>query len=320
MRILLLLTAFSMNAMAQQKATDYFNQSLPGNTPQIFAAGIISDEFGNRDMAISPSGDELFYTLQFQGGRGFSTIMHCKKVNGKWTLPEVASFCGQYNDLEPAFSPDGSKLYFVSSRPVSGAANKDYDIWYVIKTNGGWGNAMNAGAPVNTAEDEYYPSLTKTGNIYFTRAVQGREEDIMVCRFKNNQYDTAVSLPDVINSIGDEFNAFVDPDEKFILFTGYKRKGAYAAGDLYISKKNENGEWTAAIDLGNVVNQPGINYCPSITPDKRYFFFTSNRGAVKAPFPKQQNAKELYRQMHAALNGADNIYWMEAKAILEINN
>jgi hypothetical protein len=147
--------------------------------------------------------------------------------------------------------------------------------------------------------------------------VEGREEDIMMCRFRNNQYDTAVSLPDVINSVGDEFNAFVDPDEKFMLFTGYKRKGSYAAGDFYISRKNEKGEWMEATDLGNVINQPGINYCPYITPDKKYFFFTSNRGAVKTPFTKKQNAKSLHKQMHSVLNGADNIYWMDAKAILE---
>lgn len=317
MRIFLLLILFSMKVVAQQKENSYFNQTLPGDTPQIFAAGIISDEFGNRDMAISPSGDELFYTLQFQSGRGFSTIMHTKKINGKWIQPEVAAFCGKYNDLEPAFFRDGSKLYFASSRPLSGVANKDYDIWHVTKINGVWGNAINMGTPVNTTEDEYYPSIAKTGNIYFTRAVQGREEDIMLCKFKNNQYDTAVNLPDVINSVGDEFNAFVDPDEKFILFTGYKRKGAYAAGDLYISKKNEKGEWMEATDLGNVINQPGLNYCPYISPDKKYFFFTSSRGAVKIPFAEQQNSKSLYNKMHSPLNGADNIYWMEAKIILD---
>lgn len=311
------MTLLSVNVSAQQKANDYFNQPLPGNVPEIFAGGIISDEFGNRDMAISPSGDELFYTLQFQGGRGFSTIMHSKKINKKWTQPEVASFCGKYNDMEPSFSSDGSKLYFVSSRPLHDTVNKDYNIWYVVKANGAWGNPTNMGAPVNTAEDEYYPSVTRTGNIYFTRAIQGREEDIVMCKLQKDKYDTAVSLPDAVNSVGDEFNAFVDPDEKFILFTGYKRKGAYAAGNLYISNKNEKGEWMEAVDLGGVINQPGINYCPYITPDKKYFFFTSNRGSVKVPFAEKQNIQSLHKQMYSPLNGADNIYWMEAKVILQ---
>ena len=84
----------------------------------MFAPNIISDEFGNRDMAISPKGDEIFYTMQFNYGM-LSTILYAKKVGGKWTAPEVADFCGKYKDLEPAFSYDGTKLYFSSNTQKS---------------------------------------------------------------------------------------------------------------------------------------------------------------------------------------------------------
>ena len=317
MRLLLLFTVLSINAMAQQKGNKYFNQPLPGKDPQLFAPGVISDEFGNRDMAVSPNGDEIFYTLQYQSGRAFSTIMHTKKINGKWTKPEVASFCGLYNDLEPAFSPDGSKLYFVSNRSLSANEAKDYDIWYVTKTNSVWGNAVNIGMPVNTDANEYYPSVAISGNIYFTRAMPGKGEDIVVCMFRNNTYDTAISLPAAVNTEGDEFNAFVDPEEKFIIFTGYDRKDNFGAGDLYISKKNEKGEWKGAGNLGDIINRPGLNYCPYITPDKKYFFFTSNKGGFRLPFDKQQNRSGLYLKMHSPLNGYDNIYWMAAGSILQ---
>lgn len=317
MRYFILLLFISAGTKAQQKQNNYFNQTVPADTPVLFAPNIISDEFGNRDLAISPKGDEIFYTLQYQAGRAFSTIMHTKKVNGKWTKPAVASFCGEYNDLEPAFSQDGSKLFFVSNRPVSGFAAKDYDIWYVTKTNGTWSNAVNIGKPVNTYANEFYPSVATSGNIYFTRAMPGKGEDIVVCRFQNNRYDTAVSLPAAINSEGDEFNAFVDAEEKFIIFTGYERKDAFGAGDLYISKKNEKGEWGVAVNLGNIINRPGLNYCPYISPDRKYFFFTSNRGGFKIPFDKKQNANSLYKKMHSPLNGYDNIYWMSAGMLLK---
>jgi len=64
----------------------------------------------------------------------------------------------------------------------------------------------------------------------------------MVCKFTNGKYSEAESLPDSINFTGDEFNAFVDPDETYIIFSGYKRRDGYGSGDLYISKKNEKGE------------------------------------------------------------------------------
>jgi tricorn protease-like protein len=295
----------------------YFNQSLPENKIVMFAPNIISDEFGNRDMAISPKGDEIFYTMQYNYGM-LSTILYSKKVNGKWSPPEVADFCGKHKDLEPAFSFDGTKLYFSSNRPLSDTGSeKDYDIWFVTKINGKWVNPINMKSPVNTDKDEYYASVTKSTNIYFTRAVEGREEDIMVCKFSDGKYNEAESLPDSINSTGDEFNAFVDPDETYIIFSGYKRKDGYGSGDLYISKKNEKSEWQQAKNLGTAINSTGLDYCPYITPDKKYFFFTSNRHNIKTPFKETKTFKELKTIMHSPLNGADNIYWIKAAEILK---
>ncbi len=51
------------------------------------------------------------------------------------------------------------------------------DIWFVTKTNGEWLQPQNMGEPVYSEKDGFYPSVTKHGDIYFTRAVEGREED-----------------------------------------------------------------------------------------------------------------------------------------------
>lgn len=317
MKKLMLCSLFPLHLFSQsQNNNSFYMQENPGKEAVLFAPNIISDEFGNRDMAISPDGHEIFYTLQFRNGFALSTIMHTKKINGEWAKPEVADFCGIYTDLEPAFSPDGKRLYFSSSRPVSGSKNKDFDIWYVTKTNGQWGNAISLDSTVNSKEDEYYASVARNGNIYFTRAVKNREEDIMVCRYDNGKYSTAESLPDEINSTGDEFNAFVDPDEKFIIYTGYKRKGNYGTGDLYISKKN-NGVWSASKNMGEKINGAGITYCPYISADKKYFFFTSSRGIFKTPFAARLNFDDMKKLMHDPLNGSDNIYWMNAEEILK---
>src|SRR5690242_2642463 len=81
-----------------QPRIDFFNS----DSARVFGPGIISDGFSNRDMAISPDGRDLFYTLQWSYGL-FSVILHSQKANGKWTKPETAWFSGRYNDLEPAF-------------------------------------------------------------------------------------------------------------------------------------------------------------------------------------------------------------------------
>ena len=132
--------AFSQTNKPSIKTGLLFDQPPPGNSPTLFAAGIVSDEYGNRDMAISPAEDEIFYTIQYRGFT-ISVIMQSKKINGKWSKPEVAPFSGQFSDLEPAFSPDGSRLYFSSNRPVSGTGKKDFDIWYIEREKGIWGDA-----------------------------------------------------------------------------------------------------------------------------------------------------------------------------------
>jgi Tol biopolymer transport system component len=317
---LLIFFCISVYAKAQTKSAifdnAYFNQQPPEDTPTLFAPDIISNEFGNRDMAISPAGDEIFYTMQYARGL-VSVIMFTKKVNGKWSTPEVASFSGIYSDLEPAFSPDGTKLFFVSNRSFSNAGKtKDYDIWFVTKTNSEWTNPQNVGAPVNSEKDEFYPSITRYGDIYFTRAVEGREEDILFCRLLNDKFEAAKALPDVINSADDEFNAFIDPDERFIIFSVYGRKDDNGGVDLYISRKNE-GEWTQAVNMGTTINSKALDYCPYVTPDKKYFFFTSNEHAIKIPFDKKQNIKSLESILHSPLNGYDNIYWIKASAIIK---
>jgi WD40-like Beta Propeller Repeat len=315
MRHAFIIVLFPALLFAQPKSNSYFNQPTPDSIPILFAPNEISDELGNRDMAISPAGDEIFYTNQYRGGV-FSTIMYSKRTNGKWSKPEVASFCSRFNDLEPAFSPDGNKLYFASSRPLSGDAHKDYDIWYATKEKGIWGNPKNLGAPVNTEKDEFYPSLARTGNIYFTREMAGQGEDIVVCKINGQGYDSATSLPSV-NSPGGEFNAFVDPDEQYIIFTGYKRKGNIGTGDLYISRRNEKGGWEDAVNLGSKINTGGITYCPYVSPDKKYFFFTSSKGIFKTPFSQKQNIGQLKRLVNSPLNGWDNIYWMKADALFK---
>ncbi len=320
MRYIFFLLLIVTTARAQQTKSlnnQYFNQPVAEDSVVIFAEGTISDQFGNRDMAISPNGDEMFYTLQSSNGV-VNAILYSKKINGKWTAPEVAPFSGLYSDMEPAFSPDGSKLYFSSNRPLSGAGKrKDYDIWFVTKDDGAWINPQNMGVPVNSDKNEYYASVTKSGNIYFTRAVENRDEDIMICRLENNQYQPAESLPDEINSTADEFNAFVDPDEKFILFSVYGKADDLGGGDIYISKKDSNGKWLAAYNLGNKVNSTVLDYCPYITPDKKYFFFTSNRSNLKIPFSQRQTLQNLHAVLNAALNGSDNIYWMRADEIID---
>jgi len=296
-------------------ANNYF-ENKPGKIPVLFAPGIISDGFSNRDFTISPDGNEIFYTIQ---QRDFvSTIMYVRKKNEKWSEQGVASFSGIYNDMEATFTADGKKIFFSSNRPLyANDSTHDYNIWFIEEKDGSWSAPVALGSTVNSERDEFYPSLARNGNLYFTTQLEtGKgKEDIVMCELRNKEYQPPLSLPDAINSKGFEFNAFVDIDEQFILFSGYGRNDDLGKGDLYISIR-ENGEWQPAVNLGKNINSAFLDYCPFVSWDKKYLFFTSNRVSYKSPFPKKQTVAELKNGLQNAGNGVDDIYWVRFDSVL----
>jgi WD40-like Beta Propeller Repeat len=292
----------------------YPDQHLPNDTPRIFAKGVLSDGLSNRDFTMSPSGDEIFFTLQ-QPRFVSSIILHLVKKYGKWGRPEVAPFSGRFRDLEASFSPDGQFVFFSSDRPGNSATTKkNFDIWRVKKLpSGKWGEPENMGSIVNSDKNEFYPSAARNGNLYFTvEADYGKgSEDIVVCRLTNDGYTKPESLPEDINTKYDEFNAFVDPDEQFIIFSSYGRPDDLGGGDLYISHKDDKGKWQPVKHLPAPVNSASLDYCPFVTPDKKYLIFTSNRLNGQFADGQLKNYRQLKELLSNPGNGWDDIYWVK---------
>ncbi len=296
-------------------AQTYPDSVLPTDVPRLFAPGLLSDGLSNRDFTISPKGDEIFFTLQ-QPRFVTSTILQLTKTKGKWGKPQVASFSGRYKDLEAAFSPDGQTIYFSSNRPlIDGTPIKDFDIWRVKrKPNGSWGEPENLGATVNSDKSEFYPSITRSGNLYFTvEADYGKgSEDIVVCKpIAGGGYTNPESLPQDINTKYDEFNAFIDPDEQFILLTSDGRPDNLGRGDLYISRKDKEGNWLPVKHLPTPINSAMIDYCPFVTWDKKYLVFTSSRLNAELSNDKSKTYPQLKAMLSGAGNGWDDIYWVK---------
>ena len=236
--------------------------------------------------------------------------------------PEVASFSGMYKDLEPFLSPNGLQLFFASNRVnnKSKAIKKDIDIWYVerVSLQSKWSAPKNVGPIINTKANEYYPSVTSKGDLFFTAAYKDAKgkEDIYVSRYVNGLYTKPVSLGTGVNSKKYEFNAYVAPDESFIMFTSYGRKDDLGGGDLYISYKDKNNKWTAAEHLGKNINSNKIDYCPFVDFKTNTFYFTSDRNLLSKSFSSRKNIKELKHALKIAPNGLGRIYKVKLDEIL----
>jgi Tol biopolymer transport system component len=254
---------------------EYLGQKPPGTVPEVFAPGIVSTRIGEFNAAFSPDGKEFYFSVNERSGRETMKFMTCK--NDQWTPPQPVSFVSPQNDCDPLFSFDGRRLYFISTRPKKDrAGSRDWDIWYVEKTDTGWSEPINIGPPVNSEVDEYYVSLTQDGTIYFAsnRAGGLGSFDIYRSRFVDGQYMKPENLGDSINTRHLEHDPFIAPDESYLLFTSVDRPEGFGTGDLYISSRKKDGTWTKSKNLGKAFNSSGYDFCPIVSPDGKYFFFT----------------------------------------------
>ncbi len=197
--------------------------------------------------------------------------------NKRWTSPVEVKFNSPFKDADSFISPGGSKLFFMSQRPIPGTeAKNDYDIWYVEKNKKGiWGKPQHLGSHINTHPGwEGFPTVSNQGTLYFFSEREGGQgqSDIYRSQFSNNQFQAPENLGARINSDAWDGLPYISPNETFMIFQS-ERLGGYGKGDLYISYQ-KNGEWTQAKNLGPLINTSEAELFPHISPDGQHFYFT----------------------------------------------
>jgi hypothetical protein len=297
---------------------DYLGQTPPGTEPEIFARGIISGPMHDRDVAITPGGDEMYFGL---ASGGILTIIHSKRVDGRWTPPEVAPFATDASVycFEPCISPDGETFLFLSNRAPEGKEPKGgwtyQNIWAMDRREGGWSDPYDLGAPVNTDAAEFFPSLTEDGTLYFTRG-EGQEYHVYRSRQTDTGYATPEKLGPGVNAGSGQYNAFIARDESYLIYLVAGREDNIGLADYYISFRNDDDTWTGPINMGPKINRPGARGAsPYVTRDGRYFFFSSTRPLGEDVALSYDLIRRLYYEPE---NGSPDIYWVDASFIEDL--
>ena len=254
--------------------------------PEIFQPGVISTEREEYHITFTPDGRTAYWSVSddfFPISRQ-ATIVYSTLVGGEWTEPQVASFSGVYSDIDPFISPDGSKLYFSSIRPVNGEERADADLWVVSREGSGWGEPQHLGPLVNSPYDELYASVDEDGVLYFASDRPGGFGgwDIYSSTLANESYGPAQNLGAGINSGAWEFNPYITPDGRTLIFTGLNQPDGFGLGDLYASVLKQ-GEWLPRRNLGDRINSELDEYHPALSPDGKVLFFVRHSYAPWIP-------------------------------------
>ena len=302
--------------------------------PRIFAEGIVStanDEVGG---AFSPDGAE-FYFAQFVPYTtlprlGLLCVSRFK--NGHWGTPESLPFSGRYLDYPPKFDGSGKRMLFASSRPLPDGTRGAIRIWEVERTATGWGEPQPLPAPINSPGTSWNgdPSVTSDGTLYFSSDREGKGGlHIYRSRLVGGKYSEPEKLGPEINSEFNDYQPYVSPDEKILVFSsvgagvppyGHRPEEItgggrpYARGDLYVSY-NHGGKWSAARHLEHNINTEAEEEFPFLTPDGRYLFFSSERSPFVVPVAKRLDYDHLEQQLQSIYNGHGNVFFIDARSL-----
>jgi len=294
----------------------YFSEKAD-TIANIFAEDIVSTMHDELNAVFSPDGKEFYYTLANPRRSFYTILMFSLDENENWQGPKVAPFSGKYSDADPYITSDNKSLYFISKRPFNETEkeeSKDFDIWVTNRTNNGWSDAIRLDTTINTSRDEYYVSATDDGSIFYSAQNEGSlgSSDIYEAKPKNGGFEV-LNLGEAINSEFREGDPYVSPDGNMIIFTSSGREDGFGSVDLYISFKKE-GIWQKAQNIGPQINSKSFDYCPMMSPDGRYFFWTSYKSDPLFN-PDGYTYEPYLSRLENAKNGLGNIYWIKAEVL-----
>lgn len=258
----------------------YFNQTPPLLVPEIFAPGKISlSDRGEFASVFSADGTEIIFGIS----DGKKTEIRSAQLAGEsWNEPRTIVAHDRYSYMDAFLSPNETQLYYISNQPLDGQGEpKDPDLWFSNRTESGWGPPQNAGPVLNSDQGEYYVSFTTEGTLYFTSnraATKGQEFDFDIHAAHNidGKFQKPTRLADSVNSSGYDGDVFVAPDESYLIFSSDRPDGL-GSGDLYVSFRTVDGGWTKAKNMGAIINTDSQDYCPFVTRDGRYLFYSTKR-------------------------------------------
>jgi len=214
----------------------------------LFAPGFSGDyNFGS--ISFTADGMQAFFTKNQTNAKGIKQleIWSTRRVNNGWNAPVKLYFNNPaHSYFHPAITPGGERLFFVSDQPggIGGT-----DIYYVNrKEDGSWDATVNAGASINTAANELFPTFYES-NLYFSSNGHEGLGGLDIYKFKSTGVE---NLGKPINSEKDDL-VFSARDNK-----GFFSSNRYGSDDIFsyeykLVKISINGEVTV-----DGIKKPGI--------------------------------------------------------------
>ena len=212
----------------------------------------------------------------------FGSILYSSFNGETLSPPATPTFNTSATDTGPSFSHDGLRLFFSSGRPAPGGSSSTKAVWYAEHLQGGgWTDAMAVDSTICDTMYQGQTSLAANNDLYFDgKFYSSAYATIFLSRYVDGTYQRFEELEGPLAAaVTLMIDPFVDPLERFMLFSGQVPGMNIGALDIYVSYKEPDGTWGAPVNLGPTINLPGtMHRFPSVSRDGRFLFFVRNVG------------------------------------------
>jgi ankyrin repeat protein len=258
----------------------YFGQEAPGEEPELFAAGIVSNLVGGHsNVSFSPDGDMAAWTEWKETEKGYAegtTLWFSRIEDGYWLQPVVLEDHGD----TPFFTPDGKRLYFNGKGAI-----QHYEI------EGGSLSDKPKRVDLDLRQIGLYWqfSLDNDKNLYF-----GGMKGLCRALYENGEYSKIEKIADVFHPDYTGGSPYIAPDRSYLIFSSKDYPDSKGQVDLYIGFRKSEGTWSRPVNMGAAVNSAANDHLALVSADGKYLFYTSDK------------------------DGQGKIYWISAKIIQKL--
>ena len=275
-------------------STEFIRDAIKHPVPfqPIALSSAINSKYAEYYPTLSVDGNTIIFTRKVGTDEDFYIA---KKINGEWQTAQrmPAPLNSECNEGALSLTPDNGYVFFTRDDKKTGFGG--FDIYISKKEGDKYLTPNNLGPEINTAGRESQPSFSSDGKtLYFMR--QRKEglggADIYSSELTDKGWSTPKNLGPHINTAADEQFPFIHPDNQTLYFVS-KGKPGMGKGDIFFSRKQPDGTWSEATNIGYPINTDA---------DERGIFITAD--GKKAIYSKDIDGRGNFDLFEFDLYGA----------------
>ena len=190
----------------------------------------------------------------------------------------------EYDDYWPSLSADESVMVITRLLPIDISnpepyMNRQEDFYVSNFRDGIWQPVEDAGSPLNTPNNEGAQAISSDGSLMVFTGCNRPDGfgrcDLYFSELEGDRWTIPKNLGGKINTPYGEKQPSLSSDGRILYFVSNRNDGL-GGYDVWISYKQDDGNWGNPVNAGDSINTPDDEHSPFIHPDNQTLYFSSD--------------------------------------------